>query len=113
MRKLLPLLAVLLLVACTQPIEVRYVYPDEPVVEEPPPHVVTDYERYALYVVSNPNGVEEAEDIVIEEHPLTETDFHERVRAHGYTVELHNLLSPEEFPWSLITGRIYPWPDTY
>ena len=66
----------------------------------PPPPPPDPWVLYAIYVVDASGAV------LWEEHPEA-GDYGARLRAWGYTVELHNLESPAD-PWSVVTGRLWP-----
>ncbi len=67
-----------------------------------PPEQVDPYVQYALYIVVVGTG-----EIVVEEHATAES-FATRLRALTYDVELHNILSPAEPAWALVSGRLWP-----
>jgi len=99
----LAILAALLLASCTQPVIERYYYIEtEPAVEAPvveAPVVLSEYERWALYLVAASGA------ILYEEHCTSEARFLERKLLYEAQARADG---NGEF---VVAGRLYIPPD--
>lgn len=114
MKRLVILLAVIVLASCTQPVIERYYYTEpaaeEPIATEPAPepYVPTEYERYLLYVVDTTGAIMYFDDCndISGGWMSKDEKYSVRLKCFQLTIEIEGLVGPGR-PWVILTNQTY------